>query len=207
MHRAARRRPSRRRHPGAPAVLALAAAVALACAPRQEDTTTAIEPTEPERVENPTLGIALAGPQAAGFDVVANEAETLRLVRHATEEEAEATLVYEVGPPQTAGVNLVAAVRDQEAMIEARPEGEFLGQVELMSQLGPAFSTRGRYTGEAGEQVEEIKVFALHPSGDRLLSLTYSYVPTEGGTKVRTDQAMAALGLVEPLATTPEEGA
>ena len=184
------------------AVVLLAAA---GCGPRQEGMTTGVESTEPERVENPALGIALVGPQAAGFDVVANEGETLTLVRHATGEEAEATVIYDASPPQVAGVNLVEAVNEQKAAIEARPGGSFLGQVQLMSELlGNAYSTRGRYTGSGGEEIEEVKLFAVHPSGDRLLSVTYRYRPAEGGSKARLDQAMAALGLVEPLA--PEAG-
>ncbi len=180
--------------------LTAASLVLAACGPRQEDTTTAVLPTEPERVENAVLGIVLAGPQEAGFDVVTNEGETLVLVRHAQGEQAEATLTYQASPPQTAGINLVEAVKQQQAEIESRPGGNFLGQVELMSQFGTAFSTRGRYAGEAGGEVEEIKIFTVHPAGDRLLSMTYRYPTDDGGTKERLDQAMAALGLVEPLA-------
>jgi len=180
--------------------LAAALLAAAGCGPQQEGMTTAVEPAEPERVENPALGIAVVGAQAAGFDVVTNEGETLALVRHATEEEAEATVTYEASPPQAAGINLVQAVNEQKAAIEARPGGNFLGQVQLGSDmLGTAFSTRGRYAGAGGEEIEEIKLFAVHPSGDRLLSVTYRYRPTEGSSKARLDQAMAALGLIEPL--------
>lgn len=181
--------------------LALALVAAAGCGPQQDDMTTAIEPTEAERVENPALGIVLVGPQAAGFDVVTNEGEALALVRPASGEEHEATLTYEASPPQVAGINLVEAVNQQKAAIEARPDGKFLGQVQLMSEvLGNAYSTRGRYTGPGGQEVEEVKLFAVHPSGDRLLSVTYLYRPTEGGSKARLDQAMAGLGLIEPLA-------
>ena len=180
--------------------LAVAVLAAAGCGQQQEGMTTGVEPAEPERVENPALGIALVGPQAAGFDVVTNEGETLVLVRHATGDEAEAAVTYEVSPPQVAGVNLVEAVNEQQAAIEARPDGNFLGQVQLMSEvLGNAYSTRGRYTGSGGEEIEEVKLFAVHPSGDRLLSVTYRYRPAEGGSKARLDQAMAALGLIEPL--------
>jgi hypothetical protein len=201
MRRNARRFP-RRRLPQ-PCRLLAALAVPLlvaACGPQQEDTTTAVPSVEPERIENAVLGIALAGPQEAGFEVGTNEGETLVLVRRAQGEEAEATLTYQVSPPQNAGVNLVEAVKLQKAEIESRPDGHFLGQVELMSQFGSAFSTRGRYAGDDGRETEEIKVFAVHPSGDRLLSLTYRYPVTAGGSKERSQQAMAALGLVEPLA-------
>jgi hypothetical protein len=180
--------------------LAAALLAAAGCGPQQEGMTTGVEPAEPERVENPALGIALVGPQAAGFDVVTNEGETLVLVRHATGDQAEAAFAYEVSPPQVAGVNLVEAVNEQKAAIEARPHGNFLGQVQLMSEvLGNAYSTRGRFTGEEGEEIEEVKLFAVHPSGDRLLSVTSRYRPAEGGSKARLDQAMAALGLIEPL--------
>ena len=153
-----------------------------------------------EQIENSALGVSLVGHRAAGFEVIANAGETLRLVRPAQGQEAEAMLIYEASPPQAAGVNLVEAVNEQKAAIEARPDGNFLGQVQLMSEvLGNAYSTRGRYTGSGGEEIEEVKLFAVHPSGDRLLSVTYRYRPAEGGSKARLDQAMAALGLIEPL--------
>ncbi|MGH7338962.1 MAG: hypothetical protein ACREKH_00565 [Candidatus Rokuibacteriota bacterium] len=176
------------------------ATLALACGPRP-DQGTAGEPAGAERIENPALGIALVGAGAAGFELVTNEGETLALMRPATAEEAEATLSYEASPPQLAGVNLVEAVNQQKAAIEARPEGRFFGQIQLMSQLGNAYSTRGRYAAAGGE-TEEIRVFAVHPAGDRLLSLSYRYRPAAGdaGSKARSEQAMAALGLVEPLA-------
>lgn len=188
-----------------PALAVASLLLAAACGPEQEDTTIAILPTEPERVENAVLGIVLAGPQEAGFDVVTNQGESLVLVRHAQGEQAEATLTYQASPPQTAGINLIEAVKQQQAEIESRPGGNFLGQVELMSQFGTAYSTRGRYAGEAGGEVEEIKIFTVHPAGDRLLSMTYRYPTDDGGTKERLDQAMAALALVEPLAA-PEAG-
>jgi hypothetical protein len=205
MRRDARRSTPLLDRPAAPRrvlpALALAVAAAAGCGPEREGTTTAIEPTGAERVENQSLGIALVGPQAAGFDLVANEGETLALVRHATEAETEATLTYEASPPQLAGINLVDAVNQQKAAIEARPDGRFFGQIQLMSQLGNAYSTRGRYAAAGGE-TEEIRIFAVHPAGDRLLSLTYRYRPAvgEAGSKARSEQAMAALGLIEPLA-------
>ena len=69
-----------------------------------------------------------------------------------------------------------------------------------MSQLGTAFSTRGRYPGDDGKEIEELRLFAIHPDGDRLLSVTYRYPTDSGATKDRINEAMAALGLVGPLA-------
>ena len=190
-----------------PALVLGIAVAAAGCGPRDGGGTTAVSPAPPERIDNPALGIALVGARAAGFEVVANEGETLRLRRPAQGDEAEATLAYEASPPQAAGVNLVAAVNEQRAAIEARPDGKFLGQAQLMSPLGNAYSTRGSYPGDGGPRVEEIRIFAVHPYGDRLLSLTYRYPLPPGGSKTRVEQAMAALGLVEPLAAAaPEEG-
>ena len=134
------------------ALPALAAALHLAaagCAAKPEDAAGPAPAAEVSRLENAVLGIALAGWEEAGLDLVTNEGETLVLVRPARGEQAEATLTYQASPPQTAGVNLVEAVKQQQAEIESRPDGDFLGQVELMSQFGSAYSTRGRYAGRS----------------------------------------------------------
>ena len=76
-----------------------------------------------------------------------------------------------------------------------------MGQVELGTELlGPAFSTRGRYLDEDGEAVEEVRIFAVHPAGDRLLHMTYRYPESPGQTRARLeDQAFVAFGYIEPL--------
>jgi hypothetical protein len=158
-------------------------------------------PAAPRRIENPQLAIALAGIESSGFELDANDGATLRLTRPAAEGSEAATLTYEAGEAQVAGVNLVDAVNQQKQAVEARPGGQFFGQVQLMSQLGNAYSTRGRYTGEGGGEVEELRLFAVHPAGDRLLSLVYVYPAQPGGTQARIEEAMAGLGLVEPLDT------
>lgn len=189
------------------ALLGCAAALA-ACGERAAEAPPA--GAEPTRVENPALGIALVGYEEAGFELVSAEGETFELRRPAEVDaegnatNAEATLTYRAGPPQAAGVNLVAAVNDQKADMEARPGGHFEGQAELMSQIGRAYSTRGRYkvddgSGDAGAEREEIRVFAVHPNGDRLLWMTYRYRPTADNARARMNEAMAALGLIEPL--------
>lgn len=185
-------------------VVALAVSLLTAgCGPGAEDASTAMPSGEPDRIENAVLGITLDGVAAAGFEVAINEGETLVLLRPAHGDQAEAKLTYRVSPPQTAGVNLIEAVNQQKADIESRPSGDFLGQVELMSQFGTAYSTRGRYAGDDGLEMEEIRILTVHPEGDRMMSLTYRYTPNAGGTKERLDQAMSALGLVEPLAPPP----
>ena len=71
--------------------------------------------------------------------------------------------------------------------------------------LGTAYSTRARFE-EDGQAVEEIRIFAVHPAGNRLLHMTYRYEPAAGQTQARMmDQAFEAFGYIEPLTTTGEE--
>ena len=178
------------------AVLALAAG----CGGSKTGGGEAAAPATP--VVNQELRLTLDPPAGAGFAVQANEGATLVLVRSVGESGESATLTFEAGEPEP-NVNLVDAVNRQKAAIESRPEGHFLGQVQLMSQLGTAFSTRGRYPGDDGKEIEELRLFAIHPDGDRLLSLIYRYPTDSGATKDRINEAMGALGLVKPLEAEP----
>lgn len=189
---------SRRLSRLAPLALALALLLPLtACGPGGGDASPA--PTGPaaEPVENAALGIALDPPGGAGFELAVNQGETLRLVHSASSDGEPAELTFDVWL-QDGNPNLVAAVNQQQEDVDGRPGGNFLGQVQLGSQLGTAYSTRGRYTGDDGREMEEIRVFAVHPAGDRLLAMTYRYHPTAGASKQRTEEAMGALGLVQP---------
>lgn len=162
-------------------------------------------PAEAPPVVNAALHLTLDPPAGAGFELAANEGTTLELLRPAAEGREAATLTFAAGAPEP-NVNLVDAVNVQKAAIEARPGSQFLGQVQLMSQIGNAFSTRGRYPGDDGREIEELRLFAIHPDGDRLLTLTYRYHPTAGETKERINEVMGALGLVRPVAAAPAAG-
>jgi hypothetical protein len=162
-------------------------------------------PAAPQRVENASLGVALASiPE--GFRLEANpEGEEARIVLVRKPELPPGTAVVEVGPEQQAGVNLVAEVNAQKEHIESLPEGNFQGQTELMGPTGTAYLTRGRYRGETGAEVEEMRVSTLHPNYPevkRLLTLTYTY-ELSGDTKDRGQQMLELLGEVEPLAAQP----
>lgn len=177
-------RPTIERKAAAAATLAL---LALACGRE-----TPIAGGPGGRVENPALGIALAAvPQP--FEVEANQGETLRLT--APGPNGPGVLEFAVGPVETA-VNLVEAVKARKAEFEARPEGEYLGNRELVTPFGTAFTARGTYTA-GGATVEETWIYAVHPSAERKLTLTYTY-PT-GESKERVDQLLAILGEVEGL--------
>lgn len=184
------------------ALAALALTLGLAaCEPAEEAPAAAPEPT---RLESPEVGIAVVVPASASFTAAGTEGGVLRLASsgETTGDEVSlgpATVVYAAEPPQEAGVNLVAAVNDRKAELEGRPEGRFFGQVELGGPLGTAYSTRGSYVGDDGEPVEEVRIFAVHPQGDRLLHVTLSYPPVQGQGPARVDQALRAFGWVEPL--------
>lgn len=156
---------------------------------------------EPQRVENESLGIAVVIPPGSPFELVANEGDEIRLHYSGDGEYAAGEVVYSAFPVQDYGVNLYDAVNRRKEEIEARAEGQFFGQGELGSHLGAAFNTRGRYRGEGGEEVEELRIFAVHPTVNRILHMTYRYPPAPGQTQARMmDQAFVAFGYVEPLA-------
>lgn len=187
----------------APMVASVLALTLAACGGKPAATPPAPAPAEP--IVDTTLDLSLDPPSSAGFTVVSSSAGELVLRRAAADGRPEATLTFDVAPSQVEGVNLIDAVKAQKAAIEAKPNGAFLGQVELGSQIGRAFSTRGRYT-DGGSEVEEIRLLAVHPSGDRLLAIVYRYPPVPGDTQKRIEEAMGALGLVTGRATPAPAG-
>lgn len=186
----------------------LALALTACAGPGEEAPQPAAQEEPPQRVDNPDLGIALAD-VPDDFQLVANDAEGIRLETKPDPELAPGTVEITVGEEQRAGVNLVRGVRDQQEYLESQPEGKFLGQVELMGPTGTAYSTRGRYQQD-GQMVEEIRLLALHPQHpdvDRMLSVRYVY-EVSGDTKERLSQAMEVLGeVVSPAPEPPEETA
>lgn len=164
-------------------------------------------PAAPQRVENPEAGLALTD-VPDGWRLVSNQGAEIVLERKPQLPPGTATVA--ATEEQQAGVNLVDAVNEQKAEIEQRPEGRFQGQTELRGPLGTAFLTRGRWSNE-GTDWEELRIFSLHPGGNRMVVLTYDYALT-GDTKDRAEQVMELLAYVEGLATaattpeaTPEE--
>lgn len=191
--------------PSALLSLALVTGLALAagCRPAPD---AGPEPAEPAdapaagRVENGALGLALAR-VPAGFEVARNEGEELVLVRRAKEDAAR--LTFELGPLQTAGVNLVEKVWEEKARIEALPEGEYRGQNELGGvPLGTTFTSRGRFRDESGEWIEEYRALLVHPTQNRALILDYEYPvppPEEERRQNRLEELMQVLEQVEPI--------
>lgn len=187
------------------AVLLLASAF-LACAPAEEPAAEGeARAPEPNRVENEELGLVVVDPVGGLFKVESNEPNEVRLSYAGDETFTPGIIIITAEPEQSYGVNLVDAVNARKVELEEMEGGHFEGQAELMSEsLGTAYSTRGGYTGDNGEQVEEIRIFAVHPTADRLVHLTYRYLPTPGQSKAQAparllEHAIVAMGYIEPL--------
>jgi len=125
------------------------------------------------------------------FKVKTNQGD--QLVLETTDPSLPGTVSFAVSKPGLGGVNLVAAVKDRKAAFEAAKGGKYLGNQELMTPLGSAFTARGRYTDANGQRVEEIWVYLLHPKGDRLLSIDYHY-PVGDFARKRAGQILDLLG-------------
>jgi hypothetical protein len=143
------------------------------------------------RVENPELGIALAA-VPEGLKVANNQGRHLEL--RPTTEGAEGIISFLVGPEEHA-VNLVQAVQDHQAKIEALPDGEYLGAQELTGDAGVVFYSRGRYSGD-GATIEETVLLLIHPSDYRLLQIRYRY-PAADDSAARVEQLIAVLSELE----------
>jgi hypothetical protein len=139
---------------------------------------------------NQELGITLQSiPE--GLVVEVNQGANLILAPETPEQGV--FLKFEVGP-QEVGVNLVSAVQNHQAHIEDFPGGQYFGSTELISQLGTAFLSRGQFKSE-DDEIEEARVFVIHPAGNRLLSMIYTY-PAGGDSQSRAENLLAVLEAV-----------
>jgi hypothetical protein len=152
-----------------------------------------------ERIESVGMGLAIAAlPEP--FEVAVNDGERLELTA------PEARLSITIGPEQRAGINLIDEIEARKAWFEQAQGGGYFGNRELMTPIGTAFTARGTYVGANGE-VEETWVYGVHPSANRLLTLTYTY-PT-GQSQDRVQELVAVLGEIEGIGFPggdPEEG-
>lgn len=159
------------------------------------------EPPAGERAENPQHGVALAAVPGF-FNLVSND--DAGIVLQPADPAVAGTLRVVAGPAESGGINLVAATQAHKDEILARGEDAvYNGQRELGSQLGTAFYSRGNYTDDGGQKVEETVVFLVHPWNDRTLQLIYIY-PLADDTAARIqEQLFSVLGEVEPLGSEP----
>ena len=158
--------------------IASIALLAAACGPEQ--------PVAPvvESVSNETLDIRL-DPLPTDFAVAVNDGRRLELVP--AEARVGGRVSFEVGDPEPL-VDLVAAVNRHRFQIEAKPGAEYKGGQELVTPHGSAFYSRGRFL-DGTETVEETVVVLEHPSGSRLLIISYRY-PAAGASSFRVQQLL-----------------
>jgi hypothetical protein len=150
-------------------------------------------PAQPDPIPCPQLGVQLAQ-IPSGLRLVANDDDGLRLAPAA--EGVSGLLVVSL-EPAAEGVNLVAAVQEHQAAIEAAEGGSYLGAQELVGPLGVTFWSRGRFRQDEG-LLEETIFFALHPSGQRILTATYRY-PAGDDSSQRVQQALDLMGELGPI--------
>lgn len=154
-----------------------------------------------ERVENGALGIAIADLPDA-FAVRQNDDGGLVLAP--ADGQLAGRLEVRLDPPGRT-LNLVRAVEEHKVDVEARPDGDYKGGRELVSQLGAAYYSRGRFTADDGTPTEESIIVAIHPDGDRILRLIYRY-PAGDDSKERLESMFELLGEIEGLVAAGGEG-
>ncbi len=171
------------------ALLSLLILLSAACRRPQDTGSTAA------RVANPNLGLAIAMlPEP--FEVVSADGDTIEL--HAPGSGGDGRVVISVGEPDVHGVNLIDEVKARKTAFEGLPGGVYLGNRELGTPTGTAFTARGTYDGETGP-AEETWVYSLHPlERDRLLTLVYTY--PAGESERRINELLLLLGEIEGAA-------
>ena len=158
----------------------------------------------PIRVENAELGLAIAAVPAE-FELVSSAGADLELARAG--EGVEGRAWVEVEPEAEGGINLVDIVNGQREIFEARPGGSFSGSRELVLPDGrPAYYSRGRFVdGEV--EVEEFRVFSVHPLANRLVTVYYRY-PAGTDSADRLNDLLLLVGEIEGFdATSPAPAA
>jgi len=160
--------------------------------------TTCRKPASPEVedrpavvVENPGLRLRLNGIPDA-FEVISNDGD--ELVLGPADPAIEGRIVFATLDP-AAGQNLPAEVEAHQSFIAAQDGGDPRGGQELLSPLGTTYYSRGRYVLD-GAEIEETAIFAIHPDGDRIVTMTYRY-PAGGDSTVRVEQLFDVLAVVE----------
>ncbi len=149
----------------------------------------------PKGVANEALGVRLVS-IPPDFEVTSNEGDTLELSPSAPN--VGGRLWFTVGH-EDRGINLVAAVKKHQKRIEELPGADYRGGQELVTHLGTAFYSRGRFlTGT--DETEETAVFIQHPTEARLLTISYRY-PAAVDSSVRVEQLLAVLEQVEGIST------
>lgn len=156
----------------------------------------------PVRVENEQLKLAIADVPDV-FELESNSGAELRLRRAG--EEMVGFCWVEVGE-EGGNVNLVEIVNRQRESYEGQAGGSFSGSRELMMADGrPGYYSRGRFL-DGDVEVEEFRLFSLHPIENRLLTIFYRY-PAGTDSADRLNDLLLVAGELEGFdAGTTEAG-
>ena len=144
------------------------------------------EETGPTRIVVEEIGIGLAG-LPAGCTQVESIDEPLELACELVETtETPAgpvgTVRIELGEPSDFGIELadvsaLERIKEEHQVLFAEAGGEYLGvggQL-IYGPFGPARYTRGRFQGEDGAALQQIRLFMVHPTQNRVLTLVYDH--------------------------------
>jgi hypothetical protein len=169
---------------------------------------------QPDKVMNSVLVYGPDGGRVARYDKVHlfafatgdesyDEAKTIapgRAVRSFELAPADAKVVgqvvFEVGDEEPL-IDLVGAVQRHQRRVEGMPGADYKGGQELVTPLGSAFYSRGRYLTGA-DLVEETELVTKHPSSNRILAISYRY-PAAGDSSVRVQQLLEIVSVVQSL--------
>lgn len=141
-------------------------------------------------VELPAINLAFDA-LPAGFVVGSSSADTVELVP--SDPEANGRMWVEAGEISDFGIDLVQVVTDQTEAYAQFDNSEYFGGRKLViAAAGEAYYVRGRYD-ENGERREELRLFLVHPSENRLVSLHYAY-PAGDDSADRVQELFALAG-------------
>jgi len=149
------------------------------------------EPPAPQRVGNPTLGIALSAVPLP-FRVESNSPDGLVLVAD------EGTRVDFQDADPSAGADVVAAAKASQDDFAAKPGGKFEGGTQLVTPYGSSYTVRGSFD-DGGSRIEERRVYMPHPDGSgRLLVVRYRYPAGDlAAARERLQQMIALVSNLE----------
>jgi len=104
-------------------------------------------------------------------------------------------ITISMSEPVAGVVDPLGPARAVQEEIAGLPEGRFFGSQELRTPLGRAFTARGRFLLGA-EMVEQVRVVAAHPWGDRFLTASFTY-PAGDDTAARVQMLLEVFGEIE----------
>lgn len=169
----------------------------LACGNESTDENQIAEPTPTVVVTAPILGIQVSGLSDEWNSPSTHEDGRLAIANRAPRVGEVSVFVVE----QDFGLNLYEVIKDHGRTISSRPDGTYQGAQELVGvALGTAFYSRGSFTDDAGQSIEETTIFTLTHGARNVLAVQYRY-PAGDDSAERVQSLLELLEVIEPLQT------